>query len=237
MKMQSLVRLIYPPQCLLCGERLDQEFSLCGACIAHTPFALGLSCDQCAAPLPGTSDQAELCDDCMATPPPWARARIALTYDRQARHVVMAIKHGDRTDLARPAGGWMAQAAADLITPDSVLVPVPLHWSRMIKRRYNQSALLAASMARNLSVPVMPDLLVRTRRTASLDKRSPAERSAILAGAIAMNPRRSCAERHVILVDDVLTTGATLRECTRVVMEAGAASVDVVALARAGQTH
>lgn len=233
MGMQAILNALYPPQCLLCAVQVDQPYALCGGCLAHTPFATGLKCDQCATPLPGTSDQAELCDGCLTDPPPWGRARTALEYDGQAKQFVMALKHGDRTDLAEPLGAWMARTAADLVQDDTVLVPVPLHWRRRIKRRYNQSRLLAEVMARVLDLPRPGAVLIRRHHTPSLDRRGPKERAAIVSNAIARG--RDPVPRHAILIDDVMTTGATLRTCTDMLLAAGTRNVDVVTLARAGK--
>lgn len=234
MGLQAALDAIYPPQCLVCGVQVAQEYALCGGCLAETPFATGLACDSCAQPLPGTSQDAETCDDCLAEAPPWDRARCALIYEGQARDIVLSLKHGDRTDLAQPLGRWMAQAARDLITPETELVPVPLHWRRRLRRRYNQSRLLADVMAQELSLPLPARRLKRIRATGSLDKRSPDERAQILDGAIAIRP--GIMPKHAILVDDVMTSGATLRVCTTALIAAGVRNVDVVTLARAGKS-
>lgn len=230
----KLLQLIYPSQCMLCDARVTEDFALCGACFAQMPFTTGLHCDRCAVPLPGHSDQPEHCDHCSTSPPPWDRARATLMYDEAARDLILRLKHGDRTDLAKGAGAWMAQDITDLLRPDTILAPVPLHWTRLLRRRYNQSALLAQQIARDTGTTVIPDLFRRPRRTPSLDRRSAEERETILTGAIRCS--QDLRGRHVIIVDDVMTTGATLRATAHAAQEAGAASVDVAVLARVAKS-
>lgn len=230
--MQNILHLIYPAQCLICDARVERDFALCGPCRRETPFLAGLMCDSCAAPLPGTSDRAEHCDACLLDPPPWAQGRAALQYGGMARRLVLALKHGDRTDLAKPAARWLVRAADDLLQGDPLLTPVPLHRWRLLKRRYNQSALIAREMARLADCDLCPDLLTRPKRTPSLDHLSRDERRAVLDGAITPHPRRSAKGRHVVIVDDVMTSGATLRAATHAAFDAGAAKVSVAILAR-----
>lgn len=232
--MQALLRAIYPPRCLGCGAPVADEFALCGACWRDTPFIAGLACDCCGTPLPGQEDGAAHCDDCMRLARPWARGRAAVTYGGKARQLVLQLKHADRLDLARPLGDWMARAAAPLLQPGMVVAPVPLHWLRLLKRRHNQSALLAARVARVTGLRHVPDLLHRTRRTPSQDGQGRAARFENLSGAIRANPGRSAAIKgaHVLLVDDVMTSGATLAACADAVLAAGAANVSTLVFAR-----
>ena len=230
--LQTALRLIYPGQCLACDALVDADGALCPECWAGTPFVTGLACDGCGAPLPGRSCEAERCDECLAAGRPWSRGRAALRYAGVARRLVLSLKHGDRPDLARHAGGWMARAGADLVTPGSLVAPVPLHRMRLLHRRYNQAALLAREVARRHGAEGCPDLLVRTRRTGSQDGRGAAARFENVEGAIALHPRREAQGRDVVLVDDVMTSGATLAACTEVCLAHGAARVDVLTLAR-----
>ena len=235
MKLQSAVRLLFPPQCVSCGALTDSDFGLCGDCWRDTAFIGGLVCDSCGTPLPGEDDGVAVhCDDCMTIARPWVRGRAALLYQDNGRRMVLGIKHGDRTDLARAAGGWMATTAAPLVQPDTVIVPVPLHWTRLLRRRYNQSALLAHWVATVVKCPVCPDALIRKTRTKPLEGHSRDARFAALQGAIAPHPGRlaQIKGRPILLVDDVMTTGATLAACTEALVAAGAGPVCVLLLAR-----
>ncbi len=159
-------------------------------------------------------------------------------YQGRARSLILALKHGDRPELARPAARWMAQAGRDLFHPDMLIAPVPLHWSRLIKRRYNQSALLAQHLSRETGLDVCPDLLQRHSRTPVLDGKSAAERVETLSGAISSHPRRKnkLKGRGVLLVDDVMTSGATLAECARACTASGANHIFVLVLARVAKS-
>lgn len=238
MLLQSALRLIYPPRCIACGALVEGEFGLCGRCWGEAGFLSGLCCDACGVPLPGDAGGAAgrvlHCDACLAQPRPWSRGRAALVYGGTARRLVLALKHGDRTDLARPLGHWLARAARPLVTPRTLLVPVPLHWRRLLGRRFNQSALLARAAARELGVEVCPDLLIRRRATRPLEGMTRAERQATLADALAPHPRRTARARGrpVLLIDDVMTSGATLAAAAAAALAAGAPRVDVAVLAR-----
>jgi len=233
--MQSLLRAVYPAQCLSCGALTDDDFGLCAACWRDTGFIGGTVCDLCGTPLPGDSrGEAVHCDDCLAIARPWARGRAVFTYGGTGRELVLQFKHADRTDLAPALGRWLARIAAPIATPESVLVPVPLHWTRLLSRRYNQSALVAQHAARTLGIALCPDALIRRRRTRPLDGHSRDARFAALQGAIAPHPGRKpqIAGRPILLVDDVMTSGATLAAATEALMTAGAAQVSVIVLAR-----
>ncbi len=231
--LRGALRLVYPPRCLICGGLVESDHGLCGPCWRDTTFTGGLSCDLCAAPLPGRSDQAEHCDECRALPRPWAQGRAALLYKGNGRKLVLMLKHADRTDIARPAARWMARSLRGL-TDEALVVPVPLHLRRHLRRRYNQSALLGAGLARELGLRHLPDALRRVRATPSLDGRDRDERFAVLDGAIVPDLRAAgvLRGRRVILVDDVMTSGATLSAASRACKAAGAAQVVVSVLAR-----
>ena len=236
----ALIGAIYPPHCLSCGEVTAQTGGLCGPCWREARFLRGTLCDACGTPLPGEPDGGPLtCDDCLAIARPWTRGRAALAYDGTGRRLVLALKHQDRTDLPPAAARWMLSAGAGLVAPGQLVAPVPLHWIRLFRRRYNQAALLSEAIARSARLAHCPDLLRRLRATPSQEGRSRDARFDNLARAIDVHParRHRLAGRTVLLVDDVLTSGATLAACAEACLAAGAAEVRVLALARVVKDH
>lgn len=226
---------IYPARCLSCGAVVDGDFGLCGSCWRDTAFIGGAICDCCGVPLPGDSADDPLhCDACLTAPRPWRKGRAAILYRDTGRKLVLALKHGDRQEIAEPAALWMSRALDGLLSEHTLIAPVPLHWQRMIKRRYNQSALLAKALSKRVDRTWCPDLLQRFRRTRSLDNLGREARAKVVENSIRVHPRRRhrLIGRPLLLVDDVMTSGATLTACTQACLEAGSGPVCVVTLAR-----
>ncbi len=230
---RSMLDLLLPPQCLICREPCSHHGMLCGECFGHMQFLGDPQCIQCGQPFTLMVEKDTRCGECLASPPPYRFARAVCAYDSQSRRLVTALKYHDQTWLAPALGRWMQRA---VVQPDSInmIVPVPLHHRRLWWRTYNQSMLLATSLARYMPAPVMPQLLVRTRRTTPQTGLSKRQRQLNVRGAFAVNPRyeEQVQGKRVLLIDDVITTGATIHACCKALDKAGAASVDVVTFGR-----
>ena len=241
--MKGALRLLYPPQCVACSTPVtggaEGPGQLCPACFPETRFITGAACTRCGVPLPddgtGADDPTLTCDDCLSMARPWQRGRAAMVYSGAGRKLVLALKHGDRPDLAPALAAWLARTAAPLIDADTIVAPIPLHLRRLLKRRYNQAALISARVARTHKALHLPDLLLRCRHTPGQDHRGVGDRFANIAGALAVNPRRVAAlrDRPVLLVDDVMASGATMTAATDALLAAGSGPVSVAVLARA----
>jgi len=217
---------------MMCDNRVQEDGGLCPTCWSETPFLSGACCDLCSLPLPGIDDGPMRCDECLTLARPWDEARAALAYAGVGRKMVLALKHGDRTELARGGARWIHRRARDILTTRTQFVPVPIHRWRLLKRRYNQSALLAQELARLSDAPFRPMALHRHRETPSQDHRSVADRYANIEGSISLGPAAEVRGAHIALVDDVMTSGATLTTCADVLQQAGAARITILLLAR-----
>ena len=234
-----LLDLLIPPQCPTCDAIVDEAGHLCPRCFKRAEFIVEPCCRRCGVGFAsiGEAGLARQCADCLEKPPAWQRARAAFAYDDFSKQMILPLKYADRTENAGFLARHMARAGAALLQEADLLLPVPLHRWRLFTRRYNQSALLALRIGRLSERPVMVDGLVRTRPTRSLVAFRAEERAAIMAGAIVCRETRRAAlqGRRLVLIDDVLTSGSTASACTAALLQAGAASVDILVAARAAR--
>ncbi len=231
----AVLDALLPPQCLVCDQGVAAQGQLCAACFRGISFITAPFCQRCAVPMVHAGQAvAGVCARCVENPPNWNNARAAMRYDPNSRRLILPLKHADRTDLAAPLAQMMRRAGADILDQADLLVPVPLHPSRLRMRRYNQAGLLARALGHHTKLAVRLDALVRLRATSRLADLNAQQRASVVSHAVA--PRRGAAAdlagRHVVLIDDVLTSGATAAACTSALLAAGAANVDVLVAAR-----
>jgi len=232
---QRVLDGLLPPRCVACGKEIDGGQGLCADCWGGLTFIDAPLCVVCGLPFDFEAPETSVCVPCMTKPPPFDRARAALVYDDGSRSLILGFKHGDRTDRATVLARLMGRLLADIDGDDCLILPVPLHRWRLWRRRYNQSALLAAEMARYSRFSYRSDLLIRTRATPPQTGQNAGDRRRNVRGAFGVSRKTvaSLAGRHVLLIDDVMTTGATVGECARVLKRAGAGKISVIAIARA----
>lgn len=234
---RGFLNVVLPPVCPVTGERVSAAGLLSASAWSGLNFITDPQCRVCGRPFSYEIDVGAVCGACVAEPPEFDGLRSALVYDDASAPLVLRLKHGDHTDGVGQFGQWMARTVGDVLPADRAVdhvVPVPLHFLRLIRRQFNQSALLAKAVAGELSARFAPRLLTRVRRTPPQKGLTGAQRRENVRGAFQVAP--SWAERldgaSVLLVDDVYTTGATVQACCRALRRAGVASIYVVALAR-----
>lgn len=225
---------LLPPLCLSCRTSVDTTGTLCAACWSKIEFISAPACTCCGFPLEVDAGPDVLCAACVAKRPRYRRARAVFRYAESSRQLVLMFKHADRLDPAPTYGRWLARAGAELLDDADLIAPVPLHRWRLLWRRYNQSAELARAVGKASGRRVVPDLLLRHRHTPSQAELNGRQRRLNVAGAFRVDPRHAATvrDKSVLLIDDVLTTGATVEACTRALLRAGATAVDVLTLAR-----
>src|SRR5436190_2792142 len=227
-----------PTLCVSCREPVDGD-GVCASCWAKLSFIAPPYCPRLGIPFVYDPGPELLSMEAIANPPAYARARAAVRYDDVARTLVHALKYQDRTDLAPAMGRWMARAGQELLGEADILVPVPLHWRRGWSRRYNQSGALARVISRQTGVKLASEALRRVRATEQQIGLSRTQRASNVQGAFKVAPERAAdiEGRRVVLVDDVLTSGATTDACARALLRAKAAQVDALVFARVVDTH
>lgn len=231
----ALVDLIYPPSCLMCGAGVGAEGGLCAACWRDVPFIEKPYCQRLGTPFPFDHGGELVSPQAIAHPPVFAQARAVARYEGPARALVHGLKYSDRHDLVQPMAAWMARAGTELLSQSDLLVPVPLHWTRLFRRRFNQAALLAEAIAAQSGHEVAARALKRVKRTRPQFGLSRNERAHNLQGAFRPDPAFPVLGRSVLLIDDVFTTGATANAAAARLLRAGAASVALLTFACVAQ--
>ena len=224
---------LYPPTCLACRAATAAHGALCPRCWSAMRFIERPFCERLGTPFEQDLGEGLISPQAMADPPVFARARaVARFEDGPARTLVHRLKYSDRSELARPIARWMARAGADILADADLVAPVPLHPLRLWRRRFNQAAMLAREVARDAGRPCDLGALLRVKATRSQVGLSRAQRAENMQGAFRVAERAQVRGRNVVLIDDVLTSGATVNAAARVLLRAGAGRVDVLVFAR-----
>lgn len=232
--LQNSVDVLLPPRCLLCYERSSDPQNVCASCWKDIQFITAPQCMQCGMPFDFGMGQELYCAACIDHPPEFACMRSAVTYNDISRRLVLGFKHGDMLQLTKLLARWMVQSAGPVLQKSDIIVPVPLHRLRLLKRQYNQAALLANHISQLSKIKAENQLLCRVRHTPSQGRKTRKERILNLKSAIQVSPDYAILlqGKTVLLIDDVYTTGATVEECCRVLKLAGAKGVNVLTFAR-----
>jgi ComF family protein len=229
---KAVLDLLFPPHCIGCRAQVAEE-GFCASCWSQITFLDGPGCACCGLPFPVALEGENFCAACLTKPPAFDSARAIFTYDEKSRGAVLALKHADRLDLVPGFARWLARSGRAVLEGSDVVIPVPLHPWRLWRRRYNQSAELARRLARDWKLAYAPSALVRSRPTPSQGAMASARaRRRNVLGAFKVPDPDLIAGKRILLLDDVLTTGATVQACCRALKRAGASHVHVLALAR-----
>lgn len=227
---RKMLDFVLPPRCAACGTIVGTTHSFCDECWPKIEFLGNSGCETCGRPLEATD--AGQCAPCLAQPPIIARTRAAVAYDEISRGIAIRLKYGRKVALARTMARFMAPLADRKHAESTLLVPVPLHRWRLWGRGFNQSALVASALSRNLDIAENNLLLERTRRTPPLKGMNERQRRKTVAGAFRVTDKDEVRGKTIILVDDVLTTGSTAEACAKVLQRAGASRVELLCWAR-----
>lgn len=232
--LHGLIGIVYPPTCIACQAAAGAAQALCPACWRGIGFIERPYCERLGTPFPVDLGAGLLSPAAIADPPVFARARAVCRFDGTARELVHRLKYGDRVELSLTLGRMMAQAGRELAAEADLILPVPLHRTRLWRRRFNQAAALARTVSRETGLPLVTTALARIRRTRQQVGLTRAQRADNLQGAFQVSAAaRGLVEgRRVLLIDDVLTTGATVNAASRALLRAGASAVDVLTFAR-----
>jgi ComF family protein len=231
---RAVMQAVLPPTCLSCRKPAGGAGGLCPKCWQEAGFIERPYCERLGTPFAYESGGPLISPAAFADPPAFDRARAAMRFSDVARDLVHLLKYGDRLDLVQPFSCWMSRAGSELLRECDAIVPVPLHWTRLFQRRFNQSAALARALSQRTKIPVIDDALLRVRATPPQVGLARNERAKNVHGAFSVEKglRAKVKGKRIVLIDDVLTTGATANACARVLRRAGATRIDVLTLAR-----
>lgn len=228
------VDTVLPPRCVVTGEMVDRQGMIHPQAWTQLDFITNPMCETCGFPFEFEVDEGSLCASCIDHPPPFESVRSALKYNEASRDMILGFKHADKTHSVLAFVPWMENAGAQMLAEADMLMPVPLHRWRLLSRRYNQAAIMVQALSKTTRIPAVLDGLKRVRATPSQGYLKAAERHKNVKHAFAVEPKRAneIQGKIIVLVDDVYTTGATTKECVKVLLKSGAVKVHILTLAR-----
>lgn len=234
---QFFVDLILPPRCIVSGELVDKQGVLSSEAWKQLSFISDPQCNRCGFPFDfdsGEIKEGNICLGCLKSPPVFDKARAALVYDDASRDIILGFKHGDQMQSVPSFMPWLLQAGGKLLEKADYILPVPLHRFRLMRRRFNQSAIIAQFLSKEVRVPVVLDGLARNRATQTQGHLNSNERQRNVKNAFCVNEAYldKIKGKNIVLIDDVYTTGATVNECAKELLKSGVGAVNILTLAR-----
>lgn len=231
---QKILNFILPPQCINCSTPVFQQGGLCATCWEKIAFISNPLCFVCGFPFNVQIENENICGPCARKKSLFTKARAAIYYNDASKPMILRFKHSDALHIAPLFVEWLYQAGQELFHQTDYLVPIPLHWSRLVYRGYNQAALLSQKLSKKTKIAHLPDLLERNRKTPPQGNLTAKEREKNVLNAFNLNKKYQnlIRDKHILLIDDVLTSGATVRACTKILKKSGAKQVNILTLAR-----
>ena len=231
----SIINFIFPQQCCICKEYLGIDGAICLSCISKFDFISEPKCACCGFPFEFKLKDVKkelLCPKCLNKSFKFDKASSAVRYDEFSKKLILPLKHGDKTQYAKSMAEIMARCGTDLAKQSDYIIPVPIHLTRMLKRKYNQASLLSTHLSKIYSKPVLYTTLLRSKATQSQGHLSTKERKQNVSGVFTVKYPEKIKDKNILLIDDVFTTGATVNECAKVLKKNGAKRVFVLTFAR-----
>ena len=230
--LSGVLNILCPPFCSICKEPVETAHCLCPTCYRQLKFITKPCCQICGRPFEYAGLDLCLCANCMKQKPKFDMARSLLEYDDFSKKLILAFKHGDHTELASLFVKFLCQADSEIFKDIDIVIPVPLHWTRRLKRKYNQAGLLGRLLARQMNFYFNPTVLKRVRRTESQGHKKHNQRIKNVKNAFMVRHPQNIIGKNILLIDDVMTTGSTLNECAKVLHKAGAKTVNALTIYR-----
>jgi len=233
-RLLQIIDMVLPPRCVITGQAVDIQGMISPEAWKDLGFISDPFCVSCGMPLEFEVEKNSACVSCISEPPAFDTARSALIYNDVSKSIILRFKHADQIHIVHSFTPWLKRAGEEMLAGADILVPVPLHRYRLLRRRYNQAALITRALSTSTGITCLPDAMLRKRATPSQGHLRYGERQKNVHNAFAVNTKHALklAGKTIVLVDDVYTTGATVKECAKTLLRAGVAKVHVLTLAR-----